>query len=123
MSLRYTIDSGRRLVVITGEYQGDEEWRELLATVGRDPAYAPGFAFLRDLRAARLPVDADVVARIVAVVREAWPVLQPRRAAMVAPRDLESPAMVAHALADDAAIPLRAFTSYEAALEWLLAER
>lgn len=122
MPLEYTIDPSRRLVIITGEYGDDVEWRDVLERVGADPDYAAGFSFLRDLRNARHPVTPQVVARIVAVVREAWPLLQPRRAAMVAPRDLESPVMVAHALADDAEIPLRAFTSYDAALEWLAAK-
>ena len=122
MALEYTIDPSQRLVIITGEYGDDAEWRDVLERVLADPAYAAGFSFLRDLRHARHPVTPQVVARIVAVVRAAWPRLQPHRAAMVAPRDLDSPVMVAHALADDAEIPLRAFTSYEAALEWLAAK-
>jgi hypothetical protein len=32
---------------------------------------------------------------------------------------MQDAAMVAHALADDAQMPIRAFTSYEAALDWL----
>lgn len=119
MALTYAIDPSKRLVVITGEYATQDDWRELLAAVLRDPAYQRGFSFLRDLRKATTPVDADTVARIVDVVRAAWGALGPERAAIVTPRDMQDAAMVAHALADDAQMPIRAFTSYEAALDWL----
>lgn len=119
MPLAYAIDKPRRLVIITGEFANQDDWRVLLAAVLRDPAYERGFSFLRDLRKATRPVDAETVARIVAVVRAAWDALGARRAAIVAPREVQDPAMVAHALADDAHMPIQAFTSYEAALEWL----
>ena len=119
MALAYAIDPSKRLVVITGEYATQDDWRELLAAVLRDPEYQRGFSFLRDLRKATTPVDADTVARIVGVVRAAWGALGPERAAIVTPRDMQDAAMVAHALADDAQMPIRAFTSYEAALDWL----
>lgn len=119
MPLSYHIDTERRLVTITGEYADDTEWRALLRRIGDDPAHQPGFAFLRDLRSARHPVDASTVMRIVAVVREFWEELRVSRAAIVTPRDRDAPAVVAHALAQEQEIPLRAFTSYDAAIEWL----
>jgi hypothetical protein len=119
MPLHYTIDPARRLVTITGEYSQPEEWRELLLRVLSDPRREPGFAFLRDLRQATTPVDAATVVGIIAVVRRYWPQLRPSRAAIITPLDIDPAALVAHALADAQHIPLRAFTSYDDAMEWL----
>jgi hypothetical protein len=44
------------------------------------------FAFLRDRRDATTPVDAATVIGIMDVVRRFWPLLQPRRAAVLTPR-------------------------------------
>jgi hypothetical protein len=119
MPLHYTIDPARRLVTITGEYSQPEEWRDLLRRVLSDPRRQPGFAFLRDLRGATTPVDAATVVGIIAVVRRYWPQLRPSRAAIVTPLEIDPAALVAHALADAQHIPLRTFTSYEDAMEWL----
>ena len=119
MALAYQIDPVRKLVSITGEFSSDTEWRTVLQAVAEDPEYRPGFSFLRDLRTATQPVDARVVGRILEVVRLAWGILQPRRAAIVAPRHVETPALVAYALAEEAGVPLRVFTSYEDAVDWL----
>jgi hypothetical protein len=119
MPLAYVIDRGQRLVVITGEYADDGQWRALLQRIAHDPDHEPGFSFLRDLRSAKHPVDPSTVMRIISVVREFWALLQVRRAAIVTPRDQDTPALVAHALAQDEQIPLQAFTSYNAAVEWL----
>ena len=119
MALDYTIDPARRLVTITGEYGDDRDWRALLSAIARDPALPPGCGFLRDLRHAKHPVDGATIMRIVAVVREFWQQLGASRAAMVTPRHLDVAALMAHAIADEQQLPLRAFTSYEAAVEWL----
>lgn len=119
MPLHYTIDTARRLVTITGEYSQPEEWRDLLRRVLSDPRREPGFAFLRDLRGATKPVDAATVVGIIAVVRRYWPQLRPSRAAIITPLGIDPAALVAHALADAQHMPLRAFTSYDDAMEWL----
>ena len=119
MPLSYTIDRRDGIITITGEYSSDTEWRALLTAVLRDPDYRRGLAFLRDLRAAKYPVDASTVVRIMGVVREFWPALGATRGAIVTSRHLEEPAVIAHALAEAEQLPLRAFTSYEAAVEWL----
>jgi len=121
MPLRYTIDTTRQLVTITGEYAQAEEWRELLGQVLNDPRRRPGFAFLRDLREATTPVDAATVVGIIDVVQRYWPHLQPSRAAIITPREIDPAALVAHALADDQHLPLETFTSYDEAMEWLRA--
>lgn len=121
MSLAYEIDTGRRLIVITGEYSDADEWRSLLARVLSDPRRKPGFAFLRDLRSATTPVDADTVVRIMEVVRRFWPQLQPSRAAILTKHDEDPAALVAHALADAQELPMRAFNSYDEAMAWLQA--
>lgn len=122
MPLTYTIDPSQRLITILGEYAEADEWRTLLARVLTDPRRAPGFAFLRDLRAATTPVSAEAVVGIMEVVRRFWPLLQVSRAAILTPRDLDTAALTAHAIADAERMPLRVFSSYEDALEWLQGE-
>ena len=119
MPLVYDIDEARRLITITGEYAAAEEWRDLLSRILDDPRRKAGFGFLRDLRKATTPVDAATVVGIIDVVKRFWPILQPSRAAVLTPLKVDPAALVAHALADAQHIPLRTFTSYEDALEWL----
>jgi hypothetical protein len=119
MPLQHAIDSETGIVTITGDYAEPREWRELLAAVAQSPSFRPGLAFVRDLRASNHPVSAQTVIGIMAVVREVWSTMGVRRAAIVTRPGIDVPAMVADALAQDAAIPLRAFTSYEDAMEWL----
>src|SRR5688572_27467256 len=119
MSLAYLIDPDQRLVVITGEYAAPDEWADLLARVLADPRRQPGFAFLRDLRGATRPVDTAAVVQIMDVVRKFWPHLQPSRAAILTPRDVDPAALVAVAVADTERLPFRVFKSYEDAIQWL----
>lgn len=119
MPLSYTIDEAEQLVTIDGEYSDAEEWKALLRRVLEDPRRRPGFSFLRDLRNATRPVDAATVVAIIDVVRRFWPQLQPRRAAILTPRDIDPAALVAHSLADSQGMPLQTFTSYDTALTWL----
>jgi hypothetical protein len=117
--LQYVIDPARRLTTITGEYSAAGEWKTLLQAILSDPQWQPGFAFLRDLRGATTPVDAATVLRIMEVVKQFWPLLRPRRAAILTPREFDPAAMAAHALADTEGLPVRMFSSLETALEWL----
>jgi hypothetical protein len=119
MPLDYTIDAGRRLITIVGEYSDANEWRSLLARVLDDPRRKPGFAFLRDLRDATTPVDAETVVQIMEIVRRFWPQLRPSRAAILTKPEEDPAALVAHALADTQQLPMRAFDSYDEALAWL----
>lgn len=120
MALAYTIDETRNLVLITGEYADAAEWGRLLTEVVADPRRRPGCVVLRDLRGATKPVDAATVVAIMDVVRRFWRTVEIRRAAIVMRHDLDPPALVAHAIADAENLPLQAFTSYEAALDWLM---
>jgi hypothetical protein len=52
-------------------------------------------------------------------VRRFWPLLKPSRAAVLTPREFDPAVLAAHALADSFGLPLRMFTSYDAAMEWL----
>ena len=122
MPLAYDIDEDERLIAITGEYSDAAEWRSLLARVLADPRRQPGFAFLRDLRSATRPVNADTVVQIMDVVRRFWPQLQPSRAAIVTTQNEDPAALVAHALADAQQLPMRGFNSYEEARAWLKGE-
>lgn len=119
MPLNYVIDSTQRLIIITGEYAGAEEWKALLARILHDPRWRANLAFLRDLRGATMVVDAETVVGIMDAVRRFWPLLSPARAAILTPREFDPAALTAHALADAHRLPLRMFTSYEAAIEWL----
>jgi hypothetical protein len=116
MSLAYEIDPDRRLIIITGEYSDADQWRSLLVRVLSDPRRKPGFAFLRDLRSATTPVDADTVVKIMEVVHRFWPQLKPSRAAILTKHDEDPAALVAHALADAQQLPMRAFNSYDEAI-------
>jgi hypothetical protein len=120
VALDYTIDPEQRVVTITGEYSDADAWKALLSRVLHDPRHGPGFAFLRDLRRATTPVDAATVVRIIDAVRAFWPHLQPSRVAILTARELDPAALAAHALADTHRLPIRMFTAYETALEWLL---
>jgi hypothetical protein len=120
--LSYSIDEAEQLVTITGEYSAAEDWNDLLGRILADPRRRPGFAFLRDLRDATRPVDVATVVGIIAVVRQFWPRLQPRRAAILTRNDIDAPALVAHALADAENLPLQAFNSHDAAMAWLREE-
>ena len=73
---------------------------------------------LRDLRGATTKADVKMVMGIIDVVRRIWPQLQASRAAMVTTVAIDT-AAVAQVLAAEQEIPLRAFTSYAAAVEWL----
>lgn len=119
MPLSYRIDPADGIVTITGDYTEAGGWRELLGAVSRDPEYRRGFNFIRDLRDSGHPVGVDAVIGIMAVVREFWDTLGAHRAAIVSGPGMDMPAVVAHALATDEQIPLRAFTAYEDAVAWL----
>ena len=119
MALKYHIDAAQQIVTITGDYAEPEEWRALLAAVAQDPKYPGGYGFLRDVRGSADPVTAQSVMGIIAVVQEFWHRLRVRRAAIVTRAGIDAPAMIAHALAEDRHIPLRAFNSYDDAVAWL----
>jgi hypothetical protein len=118
MPLAYRIDPDQRLVIITGDYAEPGEWRQLLTAVVEDPEYRRGSSFVRDLRHSANPVDAAAVMGIIAVVREFWPQLGTYRAVMVTRHGVDVPAVMAEALALDERMPLRAFTSYQEAIQW-----
>jgi hypothetical protein len=119
MPLTYTIDPDEQLVTITGEYSDASEWTALLTRILQDQALRPGFGFLRDLRTATTPVDASTVVGLMDAVRRFWPLLKPSRAAVLTPRDFDPAALAAHALADSFGLPLKMFTTYESAIDWL----
>lgn len=119
MPLSYTIDPARRLITIEGEYADAEQWKSLLARVLSDPQRQPGFAYLRDLRGATTPASAATVVGVMEVVRSYWPRLQASRAAILTPLAFDAAAMTAHAIADAEHLPLKVFSSYDEAVEWL----
>lgn len=119
MPLVYRIDSHQRIVTITGDYAEPAEWRTLLAAIAADPRDVRGYGFLRDLRTSTHPVSPEAVIGIIAVVREFWSTLRVERAAILTRPGIDVPATVAHALAEDQRLPLRAFASYEDAIAWL----
>jgi hypothetical protein len=117
--LSYSIDRERRIVTITGDYAEPEEWRRLLAAIADDPGYVRGSAFLRDLRGSAHPVSVAAVVGIIGVVRDFWAVLGVTRAAILTATRIDALANVAHALAEDERLPVRAFTSPDDAMAWL----
>ena len=119
MALNYILDPDNLLVTITGDYGSTEEWSALLARLQRDSRLKPGFAFLRDLRGAKTPVDVGTVVGVMDAVRRVWPLVRPSRGAILTPHTFDVAALTAHALADSHGLPMRMFTNYEAAIEWL----
>jgi hypothetical protein len=117
--LTHHIDTETGIVTITGDYAEPHEWRALLTAVAADPSFRRGLAFVRDLRASTNPVDPRTVVGIMTVVRAFWSQLGVRRAAIVTRPGIDVAAMVADALAQDAQMPLRAFTSHDDAMAWL----
>jgi len=116
--VEYRIDSVQRLIIVTGDYATPEEWTALLARVLADPDRRPGFGYLRDLRSVTSGVDVATIRQVVAVFRKVWSQLEISRAALVATAAVDSIA-IAQVLATEAQMPLGAFTSYDAAVEWL----
>ena len=114
----YTIDPAQELIVITGNYGTPEQWVELLGRLLADPRRQPGFGILRDLRGASKNADVQMIVGIIEVVRRMWPQLQASRAAVVTTEAIDT-AAVSQVLAAERQIPLRAFTSYAAAVDWL----
>lgn len=119
MPLSYEIDANQRIITITGDYAEPSEWRVLLASIAADPRSPRGYGFLRDVRLSAHPVSPESVAGIIAVVRQFWNVLGARRAAILTRPGIDLPATVAHALAEDVQLPLRAFNTYDDAVAWL----
>lgn len=119
MPLAYSIDPDQQLVTITGDYSDAAEWMRLLNAILTDPQLGRGFGFLRDLREATNPVSPATVVGIIEVVRRLWPKLQPSRAAILTPREVDAAALVAHALADAQHLPLRVFRTHDEAMAWL----
>lgn len=119
MPLAYALDTDQRIITITGDYAEPAEWRDLLAAIAADPRAPRGYGFLRDLRLSTHPVSPESVVGIIAVVRQFWNVLGARRAAILTRPGIDTPATVAHALAEDEHLPLRAFSSYDDAVAWL----
>ena len=124
MPLAYSIDPIEGIVTVTGDYAEAADWRVLLQAVASDPNYRRGFSFIRDLRRSAHPVGPQTVVGIIAVVREFWPQLGVRRAAIVTRPGpaVDLPAVVAHALAGAEQIPLEVFTSYDEAVSWIRGE-
>ena len=120
MPLSYVIQAAAGIVTITGDYAEPAEWRRLLEAISTDRKYRSGYGFIRDLRESVGPVSAESVLGIIAVVREFWPRLGASRAALVVrPGTIDPPALMAFALAEEEAIPLQLFTSYEDAVVWV----
>ena len=119
VALTYTIDPASRIVVITGEYSDRGQWEELASRLFADPAFGPGYAFLRDLRNARVTATDTNILEVFDLVRKVWPRIQATRAAIVTRRDDATSAMMTQALADGEHLPIRAFDSLDLAMEWL----
>ena len=119
MSLSYSVDSTARIVTISGDYAGVEDWMRLLTTIAVDPNCPRGCAYLRDLREGTVPTDADTLVAVMDSIGKAWQAVKPRRAAILTREGDDITAQVADALAGARKLPVRAFTSYDEAIRWL----
>ena len=117
--LAYSISATERLVTITGQVGTIEDWRALLMSILHDPQLQPGFAFLRDRRGSVASVEGATIIGVVDAIRRFWPHIQPSRAAILVSEASDAGAAAAHALADAHGFCVRAFKSYDDAIEWL----
>jgi hypothetical protein len=118
-NLDYIVDPIERLITIVGEYGEAADWRALLTRMLHDSRIQPGFAILRDRRAAPTPVDIDVVVAVMDAIRRFWPHLQPSRAAILISRECDPIRLAAYSLAQACGLSVVAFTSYDEARRWL----
>jgi hypothetical protein len=114
----YRIDSAQKLIFVTGGYATPAEWTALLERLIADPERRPGFGYLRDLRTVTAEVDVATVRAVVAVFRRMWAQLEISRVALVTGSVL-SAAAVAQVLGTEQEMPVRAFTDYAAAVDWV----
>ena len=120
--LRYSVDSQRRLVTISGDFRSPREWVTLASRLLRDPAVKGQFAFIRDLRGVSRMHSAATVLTVFRTVQRFWPTLAPSKGAIVTDQGNHHAAQVAQTLADAENLPIRAFTSYDEAIEWIAQE-
>lgn len=121
-ALDYVIDQEQHLVTIIGDCADMDAWQRLLSRVLHDPRHEAGFLFLRDLRHAAPPADAEQVNRVIEAIRGFWPYLQPCRGAVVTAEHPATVVAAADTLANTHGLPVRLFDSYDAALSWLQSE-
>jgi hypothetical protein len=122
MSLNYSVDSDRRIVIISGDFTSPSEWVLLASRLLRDPAVTSNFVFLRDLRGVKQTHSPATVLAVFRIVRRFWPTFRPIKGAIVTDRGENYAAQVAQALADTDDLPIRVFTDFDEALEWAIPE-
>jgi hypothetical protein len=122
MPVNWSIDPDNRVVAIryVDPYTADE-WRDALSTVIRDEAFERGFGFLIDRRFAAAPTEqfARAVASFVSAHREQ--LADSRVAIVVSTTFGYGMGRLQEALNETAGLASRAFTSEEAARDWLSA--
>ena len=119
MALEYTIDPGRQIITITGEFASATEWLLLTGRLRRDPLFKPHSKFLRDQRGATHPPNSAMAAAIFNVIQRFWPELQVARWAIVTEHATDVIPITMQALGEQAGLPIRVFTSTDDAIEWL----
>ena len=120
MALDYTVHPEQHLVVISGDYTSPSEWMILAGRLLSYVRVNAGFAFLRDLRGVQHTHSASTVLSVFRVVQRFWPSFKPIRGAIVTDSGNHYAAQVAQALADSNDLPIRVFTTYDEAVEWLV---
>ena len=117
--LAYSVDPLRRVVTITGEFTSPSEWVTLAMQLKREAGVNGQFAFIRDLRGVQRTHPPATVLAVFRIVQGFWPTFGPRKGAIVTdPGNLHAP-QVAQALADAENLPIRLFTDYDEAVEWI----
>jgi hypothetical protein len=120
MPLNYAFIGNESIIAITGDHATPTELAHLLAKITRDSrCVGRECAILRDRRQTSEPVNVPAILGTVDVIRQFWAEGKLGRIAVVMREGDDIPAQLAEALADSRQIPWRAFSSYDAALEWL----
>ena len=119
MALDYKIEPSRQLVMITGEYASATEWLLFVGRLRRDPLFKPHSKFLRDLRGSSRPPNSAMAMAIFNVIQRFWPELKVVRWAVLTDEAQDLVPLAMQALGEQNNLPIRAFTSLDAAQVWL----
>jgi hypothetical protein len=123
MPVNWSVDAANKVVTIRYvDPYTEDEWREAVAAALRDEAYQHGFDFLIDRRFAQAPSEA--FARAVAVFISAHiGEFGPARVAIVVSSEAGyGMGRIQQVLNETAGLESRAFTSQDAAADWLRAD-
>lgn len=120
MPLSYELTHSGRIVIIRGDFADLHEWRGILEEIASRWQDREGVVgILRDRRLANAPISQATIMSVVDLIADVWSGVRARGIAVLTARVHHFPEQIAAAVADLRGIPLQAFDSEDAALDWL----